>query len=197
MRGGRKGAGEWLAQFSPVPDKAPPSSPPSQQPHQEHDVVRGPGHQGAAPEDLQEPGAARPAGGRGGRLGAAPVLGTAVIWRVQSPPPPLGALAMCLQDVSDLHSRWRRKGMPRGVAGSGQLARIPPVWGGVTLWVLLFLAVRRSAHLLAQPAGHCCAEHSQLRRRHQLLGRHQRRQCEFGGGASVGGGGRCREQAWS
>lgn len=36
---------------------------PLQQPHKEHDVVWSSGNEGAAPEDLQEPGAARPARG--------------------------------------------------------------------------------------------------------------------------------------
>uniref|UniRef100_A0A8C3B830 diacylglycerol kinase (ATP) n=1 Tax=Cairina moschata TaxID=8855 RepID=A0A8C3B830_CAIMO len=89
-----------------------------QQPHQEHDVVRGAGHQGAAAAHLQEPGAAGAAGVR---------------------------------------------------------------WG---------------AHLAAQPAGHRRAQHPQLRRGHQFLGRHQggqqlrsplvRRQ-------EAGGGGRLRQ----
>lgn len=40
------------------------------------------------------------------------------------------------------------------------------------------LAVRWGAHLAAQPAGHRCPQHPQLRWRHQLLGRHQGGQCE-------------------
>lgn len=51
-----------------------PAQPPRcapQQPHQEHDVVRGAGHQGAAAAHLQEPGAAGAAGGTGPGPGAA------------------------------------------------------------------------------------------------------------------------------
>lgn len=55
------------------------------------------------------------------------------------------------------------------------------------------LAVRRGAHLAAQPAGHRRAQHPQLRRGHQFLGRHQggQRECEArgaGGCWGVGGG---------
>lgn len=40
-------------------------------------------------------------------------------------------------------------------------------------------AVWWSAHSPTQPARNCCTEHSQLRWRHKLLGRQQRRWCKF------------------